>query len=99
MLGALLGKVVLTWPGATVGFLARIIGCLLIITGVLQLSRPPRTLLALVGLLCLRTPLQTALLSSAFLPARAREVPRLSAPGSAPEPRVSPGERGAAEQR
>jgi uncharacterized membrane protein HdeD (DUF308 family) len=75
-LGALLGILVLTWPGATVGVLAWIFGALLIVTGVLQfvaaasaeggpagrvLSCVLGTLLLLAGLLCLRTPLQTAL--------------------------------------
>jgi uncharacterized membrane protein HdeD (DUF308 family) len=73
---ALLGVVVLTWPGVTVGVLAWIFGVLLIVTGILQfvaaasdgigaggrvLSCVLGTLLVLAGLLCLRTPLQTAL--------------------------------------
>jgi uncharacterized membrane protein HdeD (DUF308 family) len=75
-IGALLGVLVLTWPGATVGVLAWILGVMLIATGVLQflsavsdgvgaggrvLSCVLGTLSVLAGLLCLRTPLQTAL--------------------------------------
>jgi uncharacterized membrane protein HdeD (DUF308 family) len=75
-LSAVLGVLVLTWPGATVGVLAWIFGALLIVTGVLHfvsaasdgidaggrvLSCVLGTLLVLGGLLCLRTPLQTAL--------------------------------------
>jgi len=76
VLGALLGILVLTWPGATVGVLAWVFGVLLIVTGVLHfvsafsdrdgaagrvLSCVLGTLLLLAGLLCLRSPLQTAL--------------------------------------
>jgi uncharacterized membrane protein HdeD (DUF308 family) len=76
VLGAVLGILVLTWPGATVGVLAWIFGALLIVTGVLHfvsaasaeagaagrvLSCVLGTLLFLGGLLCLRSPLQTAL--------------------------------------
>jgi uncharacterized membrane protein HdeD (DUF308 family) len=72
-LSAVLGVLVLTWPGATVGVLAWIFGVLLVVTGVLHfvsaasgaagrvLSCVLGTLLILGGLLCLRTPLQTAL--------------------------------------
>jgi uncharacterized membrane protein HdeD (DUF308 family) len=75
-LSAVLGVLVLTWPGATVGVLAWIFGILLVVTGVLHfvsaasdeggtagrvLSCVMGTLLLLAGLLCLRTPLQTAL--------------------------------------
>jgi uncharacterized membrane protein HdeD (DUF308 family) len=75
-LSAVLGVLVLTWPGATVGVLAWIFGVLLVVTGVLHfvsavsaasgaagrvLSCVLGTLLVLGGLLCLRTPLQTAL--------------------------------------
>jgi len=75
-LSALLGVLVLTWPEATVGVLAWTFGVLLIVTGVLHfvsaasdgtgaagrvLSCVLGTLLVLGGLLCLRTPLQTAL--------------------------------------
>ena len=76
MVGALLGILVLTWPEATAGVLAWLFGLQLIVTGVLQfvgaasdvagtggrvLSCVLGTLSVLVGLLCLRTPLQTAL--------------------------------------
>ncbi len=76
MLGALLGILVLTWPGPTAAVLAWLFGILLIVTGVLQfvsaasdlagtggraLSCGLGTLSVLAGLLCLRTPLQTAL--------------------------------------
>jgi uncharacterized membrane protein HdeD (DUF308 family) len=76
VLGALLGILVLTWPGATVGVLAWTFGALLIVSGVLHfvsavsdearatgrvLSCVLGTLLLLAGLLCLRSPLQTAL--------------------------------------
>jgi len=75
-LSAVLGVLVLTWPGATAGVLAWVFGILLITAGVLQLvstasddagvggrvlSGVLGTLSLLVGLLCLRTPLQTAL--------------------------------------
>jgi uncharacterized membrane protein HdeD (DUF308 family) len=75
-LSALLGVLVLTWPAATVGVLAWIFGALLIVSGVLHfvsaasgeagtagrvLSCVLGTLLFLGGLLCLRSPLQTAL--------------------------------------
>jgi uncharacterized membrane protein HdeD (DUF308 family) len=75
-LSALLGVLVLTWPEATIGVLAWTFGVLLIVTGVLQfvsaasagigangrvLSCVLGTLLVLAGLLCLRSPLQTAL--------------------------------------
>ena len=75
-LSALLGVLVLTWPEATVGVLAWVFGVLLVVTGVLHfvsaasdgiggngrvLSCVLGTLLVLGGLLCLRTPLQTAL--------------------------------------
>jgi uncharacterized membrane protein HdeD (DUF308 family) len=76
VLSALLGVLVLTWPGATAVVLAWLFGVQLIVTGVLQfvsavsdaaatggrvLSCVLGTLSVLVGLLCLRTPLQTAL--------------------------------------
>jgi uncharacterized membrane protein HdeD (DUF308 family) len=76
ILGALLGVLVLTWPGATAGVLAWLFGIQLIVTGVLQfvsaasdvgetgsrvLSCVLGTVSLLAGLLCLRTPLQTAL--------------------------------------
>jgi len=76
LLGALLGVLVLTWPEATVGVLAWLFGIQLIVTGILQfgsaasdvagtggrvLSCVLGTLSLLAGLLCLRTPLQTAL--------------------------------------
>ena len=76
MVGALLGILVLTWPEATVGVLAWLFGIQLIVTGVLQfvsaasdvggtggrvLSCVLGTLSILAGLLCLRTPLQIAL--------------------------------------
>jgi uncharacterized membrane protein HdeD (DUF308 family) len=76
VLSALLGVLVLTWPGATVVVLAWLFGIHLLVTGVLQivsassdvagtgdrvLSCMLGTLSILVGLLCLRTPLQTAL--------------------------------------
>jgi uncharacterized membrane protein HdeD (DUF308 family) len=76
VLGALLGILVLTWPGPTVVVLAWTFGALLIVTGVLHfvaafsdqagaagrvLSCLLGTLLLLAGLLCLRSPLQTAL--------------------------------------
>jgi uncharacterized membrane protein HdeD (DUF308 family) len=75
-LSALLGVLVLTWPGASAGVLAWVFGIQLIVTGCLQLvsatsdvagtgdrvlSSVLGTLSILVGLLCLRTPLQTAL--------------------------------------
>jgi uncharacterized membrane protein HdeD (DUF308 family) len=76
LLGALLGVLVLTWPGATTAVLAWIFGIQLIVTGFLQfvaaasgaggtsgrvMSALLGTLSLLAGLLCLRTPLQTAL--------------------------------------
>jgi uncharacterized membrane protein HdeD (DUF308 family) len=76
VLSALLGVLVLTWPGASVGVLAWLFGIQLIVTGALQfvsaasdvagtsgrvLSCVLGTLSILAGLLCLRTPLQTAL--------------------------------------
>jgi uncharacterized membrane protein HdeD (DUF308 family) len=75
-LSARLGVLVLTWPGATAGVLAWLFGIPLIVTGVLQLVSATSdvegtsgrvlscvlgTLSILVGLLCLRTPFQTAL--------------------------------------
>jgi uncharacterized membrane protein HdeD (DUF308 family) len=74
---ALFGVLVLAWPGPTVTVLATLFAVQLLATGMLQLgtasSRPARAgdrvlscLLAtwslLIGLLCLRTPLQTTLL-------------------------------------